>query len=295
MEEMPSEILYMIFQILPERSGLLACVCRFWRDLVVSMSFPKRKRPGEKRKPAQYTCIQVIVETVPLVAWAIGMGLEMDEEVFVEAVGKGDLEVVKFLEERDCEWGPEVCAKAAKKGHAEILRWLHKKGCEWDSQTCAYAALFGDLKTLEWLRRKDCPWDSETCSNAALNDHLELLRWAHEHGCPWDGDTCAHLARNGRLAELQWALAKGCEWDWRTFARANDYGHLAVAEWALCQNCPWLFLDSMSFVIKARHWSIFRLAIQKGYRWHSAENQRNLPWETLTDSELESVFFPRNK
>ena len=67
----------------------------------------------------------------------------MDEVLMAEAVGSGNLELVKWLRLRlseGCPWNWRTCYCAVEEGHEEVLRWVRENGCEWDAETRDRAA-----------------------------------------------------------------------------------------------------------------------------------------------------------
>ena len=111
------------------------------------------------------------------------------------------------------------CARMARNGNVELLKFLQEKGCPWDEGTCRGAAFAGNLECLKYAREKGCPWDEKTCAGAAEGGHLGILKYLRENGCPWDEDTCSSAAKNGHLEFLKYAHENGCP-------RSSEYAHL---------------------------------------------------------------------
>lgn len=77
-----------------------------------------------------------------------------------------------------------VCAIAAYQGDLELLKWLRERDCPWDSKTCESAVRGGHLEILQWIRENGCPWDYVTYMIARKNGNREILKWLHENHCP---------------------------------------------------------------------------------------------------------------
>lgn len=105
------------------------------------------------------------------------------------AATQGDLDCLKYLREKGCEWDPKTCAIAALHGHLHILQYAHENGCKWNEDTCSLAAQAGNLHCLQYAHKNGCPWDKNTMLLAASFGHIECLIYAHENKCPTDAWT----------------------------------------------------------------------------------------------------------
>ena len=76
----------------------------------------------------------------------------------------GQLEVMKYLRERDCPWGEETCENAASFGSIDIFKWLKEQGYPWDDKIFAVAAYHGNIELMKWLKDNACPWNEHACS-----------------------------------------------------------------------------------------------------------------------------------
>jgi hypothetical protein len=78
-------------------------------------------------------------------------------------------------------WHKHTCERAARYAHLEVLKWLKDQGCPWGPYTFSSAIRSGDREVLTWVREQGCPWD-EFCFPAAEDD--ETRRWLVREGCP---------------------------------------------------------------------------------------------------------------
>ncbi len=123
---------------------------------------------------------------------------------FRNAARSGNLELLRWLQEKRCPWSLATSQAAAGEGHIHVLQWAHANGCPWNEWACANAAWGGHLSVLQWLRQNGCPWDESTCHMATKEGHLELLEWAHANGCPWNARIFDLAETNGRHHIVAW-------------------------------------------------------------------------------------------
>ena len=143
-----------------------------------------------------------MVPTVSLLEWCVAQKYKPDAATFEATARGGDMDAVKWLRRKKCEWNGQVrtsptkllhynaCSGAAWGGHIHILKWLRKEGCPWDEGTCFEAAKGGHLNVLKYAHENGCPWNKWTCVEAAEGGYLDVLKYAHENGCPWNVVTC---------------------------------------------------------------------------------------------------------
>lgn len=95
------------------------------------------------------------------------------------AVGSGNLDVVKYLREKNCDWDSTACSEAAEKGYLDILKWLHENGCHWDYFSLKGAAEHGHLKILQYLVENHCKFNNvfPLMESAVKGGNLELIKW----------------------------------------------------------------------------------------------------------------------
>lgn len=144
-----------------------------------------------------------------------------DTGVCAEAAGAGQLEVLRFLQGRNCPINLAVCAVAASAaGHVHVLQWLAQQhpGClagpGMDCLPTNVAAATGQLAVLQFLRSLDVPasWCETTATAAAKGGQLDTLAWLKAHGCPLDVPACMDAAAKHQHAEVLQFLLTECMW-----------------------------------------------------------------------------------
>ncbi len=70
-------------------------------------------------------------------------GHKLKGKTFENAALKGDLEIMKYLKDNNCEYGISTFCCAAKNGNLKNMIWLKQNGCYFDDWTFEYAAING--------------------------------------------------------------------------------------------------------------------------------------------------------
>ncbi|KXZ47945.1 hypothetical protein GPECTOR_31g307 [Gonium pectorale] len=153
--------------------------------------------------PLDVACAAAEGGHLTAVAWAVeafGAAATLSVRVSSSAAKSGNPELLAWLRERGCNWGPETFVGAAEAGDGKALAWLAERGCPMpaDGQAFVAAARNGDLQTLACLRRLGCPWGPAgeafgRCLDARCP--LAALRWLAAEGCPVDWRAAAERAR----------------------------------------------------------------------------------------------------
>jgi hypothetical protein len=85
------------------------------------------------------------------------------------------LYITDFIDDNhDC--GKYASSEAAKNGQLDILKWLIQYDCEWDTQTCRCAAESGHTFCLQYAIENGCPCPDDVCSIAARGGNLSCLQ-----------------------------------------------------------------------------------------------------------------------
>lgn len=124
-----------------------------------------------------------------------------------------DLNELKKLKEEGFIFGDEPFIEALDKGNIEIIKWLHEnfqKHFYIDKTFCFYSAQIGNLKVLKCLRENNYPWDKSICRIAARMGRLEILKWCRENGCEWDEDTTTSAFEKQNWQCFMYALKNNC-------------------------------------------------------------------------------------
>jgi hypothetical protein len=225
----------------------------------------------------------------------------------------GRFEVVKRLLEGkgevDSLMGKIFCANVAKWGDLEAMKWVRERGCEWDYRVYVQAIREGKLEIMKWAKEEGCPWNSGVLkilfprlgpSLEQKKERLpEILEWIHEEGLLESPGILIHtsfrdgmidvldwmvekygasgvlnlltpeistiVARSGNLHVLEWLKNLGYEFaPLPVFFSAGVYGHVRVLKWAK-KNVLWLEMPVVGDIIT--QWKNWRMLDLNVLRW----------------------------
>jgi hypothetical protein len=161
------------------------------------------------------------------------------------AADGGYLEIVRFLHESGCPWSEQsICNAAAGRGSIEMLQYLLQKDCFLSERVMSAAAQRGHLHMCQYLYAEQCPWDTMACHSAACFGQLSTLRWLREHGCPCEVPAMrAAAAFFGYLPVLEYlAGVEPAASTAQLTEMLNDagmYNWLSIAQWLRQQGAEW--------------------------------------------------------
>ncbi|GFR45447.1 hypothetical protein Agub_g6843 [Astrephomene gubernaculifera] len=136
-------------------------------------------------------------------------------ELFDAAAKSGNMELMRWLRQRGCPWGPGAVHGAAAAGWVEGLEWLVEQGCPMPESGSPYkeAAADSDMATLRCLRRLGCPWGphGKVFMNCIGQCEPSVLQFLLDEGCPVDW-----VAAVQTLAKWLAGSARGAQerWEW---------------------------------------------------------------------------------
>ncbi|KAL4172420.1 hypothetical protein KRP22_007584 [Phytophthora ramorum] len=152
------------------------------------------------------------------------------EDAVEEAAAAGDMEILRYLLEKDINsagsevsddasepyhvicWGSRDMARAAAAGHADVVAWLQTTE-EQDQRdgvaTMKAAVTSGDIQFVELVQRITRIPPPQCTVGAASRGHLQLLQWLDDQFC-MDTGTLLKAAENGHLNVVRWLI----EQDW---------------------------------------------------------------------------------
>ncbi|KAL4102348.1 hypothetical protein PRIC1_006093 [Phytophthora ramorum] len=152
------------------------------------------------------------------------------EDAVEEAAAAGDMEILRYLLEKDINsagsevsddasepyhvicWGSRDMARAAAAGHADVVAWLQTTE-EQDQRdgvaTMKAAVTSGEIQFVELVQRITRIPPPQCTVGAASRGHLQLLQWLDDQFC-MDTGTLLKAAENGHLNVVRWLI----EQDW---------------------------------------------------------------------------------
>jgi hypothetical protein len=131
-----------------------------------------------------------------------------NEAVSRVAAQRGDLEMLRWLQEHGCPWRTHSILNEAASSSIELTAWVKRQpGVVCNEDTMNIAARKGLTAVCEYLHAEQCPWSALTCFYAAVHGRLSTLQWLHENGCPWNAaDTCEAGAAGGSMEVIEYVM-----------------------------------------------------------------------------------------
>lgn len=118
-----------------------------------------------------------------ILKWGVFKKFKFNHVTISNAARCGNLEMLKFLLEHNCDWNELITIEASSNGHRHIVEWcIENKKCKMDEYACAEAAENNQLEMLIYLREQGCPWDEKTYISA--RKHPLIFKYVLENNCP---------------------------------------------------------------------------------------------------------------
>jgi hypothetical protein len=89
----------------------------------------------------------------------------------------GETECLDFIMNlKNFCWLPIIAAGAARGGQLEILKKLKEKNCQFDARVIGYAARHGYSSIIKWVRHEGLKWDNGAVCQAFRGGHISVLQ-----------------------------------------------------------------------------------------------------------------------
>jgi hypothetical protein len=147
---------------------------------------------------AQYRHIYIL-------EWLLSIGYSLNENTFKAGIKSGSIDVMEWLYAHEC---PCVIDDrfACYQGNVEIVKWLKERNMGWSPTSFHFAIEAGLIDLLAYLHEQGerfCP----VCHVLAVcNYNTETLRWLIENGCPWNKENSLYVLESARIEPTF------CEW-----------------------------------------------------------------------------------
>ena len=186
MDELPLEILFMIFSHLKHRDKVLSKhVCTTWHSLLKGNYKLTTKNFSDRLALLEWAKLN----NIRWHTWTCTSVIKYGDIDCLEWCEKQSISALNYLKDRPNNFGQITIGWLM--GHREFFGTcfcsiVDDEIIPWNETVAAIAAYRGKLDMLKWLRSRKCPWDARTCAYAAEANHLEVLKYARSEGCPWD-------------------------------------------------------------------------------------------------------------
>jgi hypothetical protein len=163
------------------------------------------------------------------------------------AVGRGDLEILRWIRQHGCSFDGYALGNAASSGNIEVAAWvMQQPGVVCSEADMSAAAIYGHTDMCQYLRAEQCPWDEGACNGAARFGRVNTLRWLQDNGCPWHaGKLCREAAEGSKASNVDvliYLQEQGIASPAMLTVMLNSAGEctkLATAQWLRQQGAEW--------------------------------------------------------
>lgn len=194
------------------------------------------------------TSIKSAIESYTRIKWLNSCGLPLSKQLFSSAIKKGDIDLITFLHENECDKNKDNMdiLLAVYTKQIDVIKWLIDNDGAYFCVNCSIIAADSyDLEMLEWLKEQNCPLHTYAYENAAKIGRFDILKWLFNNGCRFNERTCAHAAESGNLEIVTWLISVGCVWcidETCTYAVKGD--NIKILEMAFENGC---IIDNETF------------------------------------------------
>jgi hypothetical protein len=252
--------------------------------------------------PNNIAAIAARLGDIAMLAWLLSIGHKLQGGTMKAALAAGNINVLDFLHEKECQLdgfaydnaaNAEVAQwlyvrkgmsgrvelqranyTAAEQGKLDILHWTREKNVPYTNVTMRYAASAGTkaIPTMQYLLSEGCIMDTDDCYSAAVTQgSVDVLEWlTQEHNATFSEDSLEVAASEGHINVCIYLRQQGCAWDAAACTAAASCEHFDALKWLVEQGCP---LEADACTSAARSDTLDML---KFLRLH------NCPWNAST-------------
>lgn len=276
-DDLPNEILSMIFTLVGTSVCITARVCSLWRSLVTYNSRKLRfsaitnislvdwaRKTGLKGIPEFYTTLN---------PYHLGGKMKSSMECNIilcnSAARHGNLETLKYLRSLGCVCNDVTFKTAIRYGHLEIVEYLANyfnpsiQICEdtvmlggnlkvvkfllensyrlgnSKSKTCKCAIRMGKLEILKYLLSHGYYLPGGMCNYAVKSEQLEILKYLRSLKQPFKTGCCLSAIQRGNYEILVYLRENKCPWDVKCTLEAVNRKNLKMLIYLHENGCPW--------------------------------------------------------
>ena len=140
----------------------------------------------DKLGPQEYVLYGAVLNgNIENIKYLLQKGYMFNEDIdgteseFDEAIYKNNFEILDWLLEKGCKFGPETFSAAAVEGNLKIMKWLLKHGCKFNNRTFNKAIEYGNIKNLEWLVENGCKVTKNALHYNTSSNWKEVQAWGN--------------------------------------------------------------------------------------------------------------------
>lgn len=118
-----------------------------------------------------------------ILKWAVDNGYKCTGLVYRSAAQYGHMHILEWAYANNYGFDNyDICGDAVRGGQLDILKWLRQRNCPWDYDVCLGAASRGYIDIIKWAHENGCPCSTYTYICAIENNQLDILKWLYENG-----------------------------------------------------------------------------------------------------------------
>lgn len=149
-------------------------------------------------------------ENYNMFKWLRKKGFYLDENAFNAAAEMGNLDILRFLENNNCEWSTDAINFAIIGGSIECVKYLIHKGFQWDSD--AYSLACDNIEILKYLISISAndlsrPWiNSNVFKKAVEIGNVKVCKLLKKYNCGYDIRSANIAFEKGNITVLKWLI-----------------------------------------------------------------------------------------
>jgi hypothetical protein len=205
---------------------------------------------------------------IKLLKWAHKKGLQFKYDECETAASMGDLDTLKWLRKKKCDFG-ETLRVAAVRGQFELFQWALENGADHHPTEYNYysaVAKFGNIPFLQYLCDKNWPEShkgKKAISVAALNGDFATVKWLIGHIPPCSPPTSVTMFNavvSHSLPILQTLIQRRDPWDpFECHKEAIERGYQDIVDFLENEekNPTWAIEEILEYdlsVPKSKNW-----------------------------------------
>jgi len=184
-------------------------------------------------------CIEAVSKgNVEVLKYLISIGSLINEEVVYWAAITDNIQCLGILKLNNCTFTEKAFIGTIFFDKIDAFIYLHNLGCPWSVKTCNKAVINSNPEFLLYAITNGCPYDENTTMYAASYDNVDCLKILYENNCPRNKTACNAAAQNGKLRALKYLHETGAPWDSHVCYFASINGFIDCLNYALENGCP---------------------------------------------------------
>lgn len=191
--------------------------------------------------------------------------------IMIEAINRGNIEVVKWMVENKRYVDDCPLFHAAKCGKLEILKCFGSIDCDKSYRYIwAVAVESGKIETIIWLKENGWEWNKDIAYYATCSNNLEILKWSFNQGLPISKKILVQsAAEHGSLEMLKYLVERECKVGLWSIVEAAKRGHLEVVKFLIPLLKPGYVDegDVCAFAAQRNKYEVLKWLKENGWKW----------------------------